>query len=315
MELSSAKPVSNWNTVLWLPSRKCRYQESEWQHSSPKPAQPRGYCDGNRLSITICADKTLFHMKKSKFIWNFGHKLQDRCLSETSRNINKTHQSMIFILQRPAAALQKIYLKGISIFIAFFNPPGDVCLKNRRHFFPRCSIVPAAYYFWGIREPLLHFLLSYLGICANRIVCWAIILPEHKTASCPDNTECRNVAKPINQHFSITAVPSRAAEGNNQSLDFRRSLFIMQSPYTFHPASSSVEEEGHQQSLWNHCCWKLSPLVPLPPHNPLFEALPAIATRTNWNSWWWRSKDLANAPIKKQGKNVYLKYFWLKCSS
>lgn len=186
---------------------------------------------------------------------------------------------MIFILQRPAAASQKSYLKGISLFITFFNPPGDACLNNRRHFFPRHSIVPAAYCFCSIREPLLHFLLNYLCICDNRIVCWAIILPEHNTSSCPDNTQCRNVAKTINQYFSITVGPSWAAEGNNQSLDFRRSLFIMQSstsPYTFHPASSSTEEEGHQQSLSNHCCWKLSPHVPLPPHNPLFEAFPAI---------------------------------------
>lgn len=172
---------------------------------------------------------------------------------------------MIFILQRPAAAPQKIYLKGISLFITFFNPPGDVCLSNRRHFFPRCSIVPAAYCFCDIREPLLHFLLNYLCICDNRIVSWAIILLEHRTASPPDNRECRNVAKPIKQHFSTGAGPSWAAEGNNQSLDFRRSLFIMQSgtsPYTFHPASSSWEEEGHQQSLSNHCCCKLSPQLP-----------------------------------------------------
>lgn len=164
---------------------------------------------------------------------------------------------MIFILQRPAAASQKIYLKGTSLFITFFNPPGDVSLNNRRHFFPRCSIVPAVYCFCGIREPLLHFLLNYLCICDNRIVCRAIILLEHKIASCPDNMECRDVAKAINQHFSITAGPPWAAEGNNQSLEFRRSFFIMQSgpsPYTFHPAPSSGEEEGHQQSLSNHCC-------------------------------------------------------------
>lgn len=160
---------------------------------------------------------------------------------------------------------KKSILKGISLFITFFNPPGDVCLNNRRHFFPRRSIVPAAYCFCDIRGPLLQFLLNYLCICDNRIVCWAIILLENKTASCPDNTECRNVAKPINQHFSITAGPSWAAEGNNQSLDFRRSLFIMQSgtsPYTFHSASSSGEEEGHQQSLSNHCCWNCHLMFP-----------------------------------------------------
>lgn len=216
---------------------------------------------------------------------------------------------MIFILQRPVTATQKIYLKGISLFITFFNPPGDVCLNNRRHFFPRCSIVPAAYCFCDIREPLLHFLLNYLCICDNS---WAIILLEHRTASSPDNRECRNVAKPIKQHFSTGAGPSWAAEGNNQSLDFRRSLFIMQSgtsPYTFHPASSSWQEEGHQQSL-KSLLLQTVPSAPLPPHIPLFEALPVTATRTNWNFWWWRSKDLANVPIKKQGKNVYLKYFW-----
>lgn len=158
-------------------------------------------------------------------LYEFLVKSQDRCFSETPRNINKTHQSIIFILQRPAAASQKIYLKGISLFITFFNPPDDVCLNNRRHFFPRRSIVPAAYCFCSIREPLLHFLLNYLCICDNGIVCGAIILPEHKRASCPDNTKRRNVAKTINQYFSTTAGPSWAAEGNNQSLDFRRSLY------------------------------------------------------------------------------------------
>lgn len=127
-------------------------------------------------------------------------------------------------------------------------------------------------------------------------------LLSHRLPRTQDSiTECRNVAKPIKQHFSITAGPSWAAEGNNQSLDFRRSLFIMQSgtsPYTFHPASSSGEEEGHQQSLSNHCCWKLSPHVPLPPHNPLFKALPVTATRTNWNFWWWRSQFL----LRNKGK-------------
>lgn len=219
---------------------------------------------------------------------------------------------MIFILPRPAAASQKIYLKDTSLFITFFIPRGDVCLNNRRHFFPRRSIVPAAYCFFGIREPLLHFLLNYSCICDNRIVCWAIILLEHKTASCPDNTECRNVAKPIKQHFSMTAGPSWAAEGNNQSPEFRRSLFIMQSgtsPYTFHPASSSGEEEGHhlsQITAAENCH------LTFPSHLIiLFLRLSQpSATRTNWNFWWWRSKDLANIPIKKQGKNVYLKYFW-----
>lgn len=167
----------------------------------------------------------LSFISSNQNLYEFLVKSQDRCFSETPRNINKTHQSIIFILQRPAAASQKIYLKGISLFITFFNPPDDVCLNNRRHFFPRRSIVPAAYCFCSIREPLLHFLLNYLCICDNGIVCGAIILPEHKRASCPDNTKRRNVAKTINQYFSTTAGPSWAAEGNNQSLDFRRSLY------------------------------------------------------------------------------------------
>ena len=103
----------------------------------------------------------------------------------------------------------------------------------------------------------------------------------------------------------------------NQSLDFRRSLyyaevaqvltpFILLLPAWRKKAISNLSQITAAEN-WHLTC--ISPHVPLPPHNPLFEALSAISTRTNWNFWWWRSKDLANNPIKKQGKNVYLKYF------
>lgn len=68
---------------------------------------------------------------------------------------------------------------------------------------------------------------------------------------------------PIQLNTKLTAGPSCAAEGNKPVTRLLEiSLYHTeetQALIPFHPASSSVEEEGHQRSLSNHCCWKLTP--------------------------------------------------------
>lgn len=232
---------------------------------------------------------------------------------------------MIFILERSVTASQKIYLKAISLFRTFslilqmmFVSPEDI----------------------SSQDFLLSLLLivSVVSECLCYISCWTIyafvtiglfVEPsssyntrQHQVLTTPNagmlQKQLTSIS-PLQLNATLTAGPSWAAEGNKSvtrllkiSLYYAEvaqvlTPFILLLPAWGKKAISNLSQVTAAENCHLTC---ISPHVPLPPHNPLFEALPAISTRTNWNFWWWRSKDLANIPIKKQGKNVYLKYFW-----